>query len=75
LGGGAHAVAQLFEALRYKPEGREFDSRWCFIFFNIFLYFAPPCRPDGHPNRVTNTRCRIDTVNSPDDGHTVARNM
>ena len=23
-----HAVAQLVEALRYKPEGREFDSRW-----------------------------------------------
>ena len=22
-----HAVAQLFEALRYKPEGRGFDSR------------------------------------------------
>jgi hypothetical protein len=25
-----HAVAHLVEALRYKPEGREFDSiRWC----------------------------------------------
>jgi hypothetical protein len=24
-----HAVAQLVEALRYKPEGGEFDSRWC----------------------------------------------
>jgi hypothetical protein len=24
-----HAVAQLIEALRYKPEGRGFDSRWC----------------------------------------------
>ena len=23
------AVAQLVEALRYKPEGRWFDSRWC----------------------------------------------
>jgi hypothetical protein len=22
-------VAQLGEALRYKPEGRKFDSRWC----------------------------------------------
>jgi hypothetical protein len=31
--------------------------------------------PDGHPHRVTNTRCRIDTVISPDDGHIVARNM
>ena len=23
-----HAVAQLIEALRYKLEGREFDSQW-----------------------------------------------
>jgi len=25
--GTGHAVAQLVEALRYKPEGRGFDSR------------------------------------------------
>jgi hypothetical protein len=24
-----HAVAQLVEALRHKPEGRGFDSQWC----------------------------------------------
>jgi hypothetical protein len=24
-----HAVAQLVEALRYKPEDRDFDSGWC----------------------------------------------
>jgi hypothetical protein len=24
-----HAVAQLVEALRYKPEGRGFDAQWC----------------------------------------------
>jgi len=24
-----HAVVQLVQALRYKPEGRGFDSRWC----------------------------------------------
>jgi hypothetical protein len=24
-----HAVAHLFETLRYRPEGREFDSRLC----------------------------------------------
>ena len=24
-----HAMAQLVEALRYKSEGRGFDSRWC----------------------------------------------
>jgi len=24
-----HAVAQLIEALRSKPEGRRFENRWC----------------------------------------------
>jgi len=24
-----HEVAQLVEALRYKPEGGGFESRWC----------------------------------------------
>ena len=33
-----HAVEQLVEALRYKPEGRGFDSRWChWKFFDIIL--------------------------------------
>jgi hypothetical protein len=26
---GTLLVAQLVETLRYKPEGRGFDSRWC----------------------------------------------
>ena len=30
-----HAVAQLVEALRYKPEGRGFDSRWCHWNFSL----------------------------------------
>jgi hypothetical protein len=29
------AVAQLVEALRYKPEGRGFDSRWCHWIFSL----------------------------------------
>jgi len=33
------------------------------------------CIPDGHLHRVTYTRCRIDTNNSPDDGNMAARNM
>ena len=34
-----------------------------------------PCIPDSHPHGVTNTKRRIDTVISPDDGHIVALNM
>ena len=33
------------------------------------------CIPDGRPHRLTYTRYRVDTVNSADDGHMVARNM
>jgi len=37
--------------------------------------YAGPRLPDSHLYRVTNTKCRIRTVFSPDDGHIVARNM
>ena len=30
-----HVVAQLVEALHYKPEGRGFDSRWCHWNFSL----------------------------------------
>jgi hypothetical protein len=33
------AVAQLLEALSYKPEGREFDSRWCHWYFSLTWSF------------------------------------
>jgi hypothetical protein len=29
------AVAHLVEALRYKPEGRGFNSRWCHWNFSL----------------------------------------
>jgi hypothetical protein len=35
----------------------------------------PTCILDGHLHRVTHTRCCIDTIDSPDDEHEVARNM
>ena len=31
------------------------------------------CIPDGHLHRVPYTRCRIDTISSPDDGHTAVQ--
>ena len=30
-----YVVAQLVEALSYKPEGRRFDSRWCHWNFSL----------------------------------------
>ena len=32
---GGYAVVQLVEALRYKPEGGGFDSRWCHWNFSL----------------------------------------
>jgi hypothetical protein len=30
-----HVVAQMVEALRYKPEGRRFESRWGHWIFKL----------------------------------------
>jgi hypothetical protein len=35
----------------------------------------PPGIPDSNPHRITGTKCRINTVVSPDVGHIVGRNM
>jgi hypothetical protein len=35
----------------------------------------PTCMRNGHLHRVTYTRGCIDTIDSPDDEHGVARNM
>ena len=32
---GEHEMAHLVETLRYKPEGRGFDSRWCHWNFSL----------------------------------------
>ena len=34
-GASGYAVVQLVEALRHKPEGRGFDSRWCHWNFSL----------------------------------------
>ena len=38
-------MAQLVEALRYKPEGRGFDSRWCHWNFSLTQSFRPHYDP------------------------------
>jgi len=49
---------------------RQFDVQvW------IRLRLIQTCTPNSHLYRVTYTRCRTDTINSPDNGHMAARNM
>jgi hypothetical protein len=43
-----HAAAQLVEALRYKPEGRGFDSRWCH--WNFLSHYGPGVDPASNGN-------------------------
>jgi len=31
--------------------------------------FIPSCIPDSHPHTITSAKCHINTVVSPDDGH------
>ena len=38
-------MAQLVEALRYKPKGRVFDSRWCQWNFSLTYSFRPHYDP------------------------------
>ena len=54
LSGGTLLVAQLVEALRYKPEGRWFDSRWCHWNFLLTSSFRPHYGPgvDSASNRI-----------------------
>jgi hypothetical protein len=42
---------------------------------NVWCAGVHTCTPNGHLYRVIYTRCRIDTINSFDDGHMAARNM
>ena len=50
---GGDAVAQLVEALRYKPEGRGFHSRWYHWNFSLPYFFRPHYGPgvDSDSNR------------------------
>ena len=54
-----HVVAQLVEALRYKSEGRGFDSRWFHWNFSLTLSSRPHCDPgvDSASNRNEYQEC------------------
>ena len=50
-----HAMAQLVEALRYKPEGRGFNSQCCHWNFSLAYSFQPHYDPGVDSARTSNT--------------------
>jgi len=56
-----------------------FCDTWYLLFFVDERYagwnIIPPCIPDNHPQRITNTKCRKNTIVPPDDGPIFDRNM
>ena len=81
------SILYMFRAAMYTPIIRRnycinatpgiCHSVWMTVWYAGWdeTYLIPSCIPDGHPHRVTNSRCRTGTIISPDDGHIVARNM
>jgi len=54
--GGTVLVTRLVEVLRYKPEGREFDFRWCHWIFSLTLWHYGP-GVDSASNRNEYQEC------------------
>jgi len=70
----------MFQATIFPYSGEITVSMWYLVPVTVWMtvWYAgwnEPCIPDSHPHRVTSTKCCIDTVISPDDGHIVAWNM
>jgi hypothetical protein len=59
----------------YLVNKANFAHNLFLVYLLFYLFFIAPCIPHSHPHRMTSTKCHIDTVVSPDDGHIVARNM
>ena len=56
-----HTVVQLVEALRYKPEGRGFDSRWC----HWNYYVEIKCRLQATDDFYCRSYCLLNMFRAP----------
>jgi len=55
----------MFRTTMWPSSGEITVSMWHLVLVSLYGW----CIPDSHPYRVTSTKCHIDTVTSPDDGH------
>jgi len=74
------AFLYIFRATKCPSSGENTVPMRHLVLVTLYRYLSgmqggTPCLPDRHLYRVTNTRCRIGTVFSPDDGHLFAQNM
>jgi hypothetical protein len=64
------SILYMFRAAMCQSSGELIVSIRHLVY--VTLYSSPSsvqtCTPDGHLYRVTYTRCRIDTINFPNDG-------
>jgi len=75
-------VLYMFRAAMYPSSGELIVLIRHPVYVTLFgvqvwmrLPLIQTCTPNGHLYRITYTRCRINTINSPGDGHMAARNM
>jgi hypothetical protein len=69
------SILYMFRATMCPSSGELIVSIRHLVYVTLCIDNRLVRTPNGHLYRVTYTRYRIDTINSPDDGHMAARNM
>jgi len=74
------SLLYVFRATTCPSSGEPTVFMWHLVHVILYGWLSgmqgdPPCVPDSHPHKITSTKCRTNTVISPDDGYITARNM
>jgi len=70
------SILYMFRAAMCPSSGELIVSMRHLVYVTLYRWtFGVHCIPNGHLYRVIYTRCRIDTIIFPNDGHMAARNM
>jgi hypothetical protein len=70
------SVFNIYQSVRVLDDyGPVIMRNNCVYATLVLVILCGLCIPDSHPHNITGTKCRINTVVSPDDGPIVVRNM